>query len=150
MNFEAINIEHFLPHRAPFLMVHKLLDLTDEYVETSFTIKEDCIFCYHGELNEFGLIENAAQTCSSIVGKSYFDKNDLEGKGTKLIGFISGVKKVEVFRNPKVGQTICSKAYLNSRFDSDGYSICTLNCDIFESDQKLLACELNLFIQEFK
>lgn len=150
MNFEAINIEDFLPHRAPFLMVHKLHDLTDEYVETSFNITEDCIFCDHGKFNEFGLIENAAQTCSSIVGKSYFDKNDRKGKDTKLIGFISGVKKVEVFQNPKVGQTICSKAYLVSRFDSDSYSICTFNCDIFESEQKLLACELNLFIQESK
>lgn len=131
-------------------MIHKLHDLTHEYVETSFDITEDCIFCDHSELSEFGLIENAAQTCSSIVGRSYFEENDLEGKSTNLIGFISGVKKVEVFRRPKVGQTIFSKAYLKSRFDSDGYSICTLNCDIFEKNQKVLACELNLFIQELK
>lgn len=150
MNFESINIENFLPHRAPFLMIHKLHHLTEDYVETSFTITEDCIFCEHSEFNEFGLIENAAQTCSSIVGRSYFEENDLEGKGSKVIGFISGVKKVEVLRKPKVGQTIYSKAYLKSSFNNDSYSICTLNCDIFESDQKLLACELNLFIQELK
>ena len=150
MNFENIDIENFLPHRYPFLMVHKIHDLNDSYVETSFAVTSDCIFCDEGALNEFGLIENAAQTCSSIVGRSYFDENDLEGKGSKLIGFISAIKKVEVFQNPKIGQTICTKAYLKSRFDSDGYSICTLACDIFESEQKLLACELNLFIQELK
>ncbi|PZX48729.1 Rho GTPase-activating protein [Algoriphagus chordae] len=131
-------------------MVDKLHDINEEFVETSFAIPEDCIFVEHGFFNEFGLIENAAQTCSSIVGKSYFSDHDVHGTGTKLIGFISAIKKVTVFKTPQVGKIIYTKAYLKSRFDTDGYSISTLNCDIFESDQKLLACELNLFIRELE
>ena len=148
MDFEAIDIQDFLPHRPPFLMVEKFHSLDETSVESSFTITPEAVFTENGFFNEFGLLENAAQTCSSIVGQSFFEKDDLKGSGTKLIGFISAVKKVEIFQLPEVDQTIFTRASLKSRFDSDGYSICTLDCNIFESEQKLLACELNLFIQE--
>lgn len=131
-------------------MVVKLHHLDETSVESSYTIPSNNVFIQNGYFNEFGLLENAAQTCSSIVGQSFFDKDDLNGSGNKLIGFISAIKKVEVFQLPKVNQTIFTKASLKSRFDSNDYRICTLNCDIFESEQKLLACELNLFIQELK
>lgn len=150
INLEAIDITNFLPHRAPFLMVDKVLALDDENVVTSFKIKEDCIFLENGVLNEVGMIENAAQTCSAIVGKSYFEDDDIEGEGTKLIGFISAIKKITVMNCPELGEIITSKANLKSRFDADGYSICTIQCSIYQKDQEMLSCELNLFIQELK
>ncbi|WP_299887286.1 ABC transporter permease [uncultured Lacinutrix sp.] len=148
-NIKSLDISKFLPHRAPFLMVDSLLALNDDHVSTQFYVKEDCIFLdKNGEFSEIGLIENAAQTCSAIVGKSYFEADDLEGEGTKLIGFISGIKKVKINNFPKVGQTIISNANLKSRFDADHYSICTLECRIKVQDLELLSCEMNLFIQE--
>ncbi|WP_108868867.1 ABC transporter permease [Aquimarina aquimarini] len=147
---EELDISKFLPHRAPFLMVDKVLTLDDTHVSTSFYIKPDCIFIDNQVFNEIGLVENAAQTCSSIVGKSYFDDDDLEGKGTKLIGFISAIKKVSITDHPSIGKTIISTAVLKSRFDTEQYSICTLNCEIHEEDKELLSCEMNLFIQEVK
>lgn len=148
--FQALDISKFLPHRAPFLMVDNVLSIDDEHVTTSFKIVPQCIFCDDGFFTEFGLIENAAQTCSSIVGKSYFREDDLEGNGNKLIGFISSIKQVDVYSLPKVGETITTKAKLKSRFDSGEYSICTINCIISAEDIELLSCELNLFIQELK
>lgn len=147
--FQSLDITKFLPHRTPFLMVDHVISIDDEHVTTSFEIKEDCIFVDEDmQFNEVGLIENAAQTCSSIVGKSYFEEDDLEGEGTKLIGFISAIKKVSIFASPSIGDTIISKANLKSRFDADHYSICTLECTIATSNKELLSCELNLFIQE--
>ncbi|MFD2822384.1 ABC transporter permease [Lacinutrix iliipiscaria] len=146
--FQSLDITKFLPHRAPFLMVDNVLSIDDEHVSTSFKILPDCIFIHDHVFNEMGLIENAAQTCSSIVGKSYFEEDDLEGEGTKLIGFISAIKKVTVYDCPTIGETIVSNANLKSRFDSDHYSICTLECTISASDKELLSCEMNLFIQE--
>lgn len=146
--FQALDIHKFLPHRPPFLMVDTLLSLDDEHVTASFLIKPDCIFINNGVFNEIGLIENAAQTCSSIVGKSYFEDVDPTGERVKLIGFISAIKKVDILDFPEVGQTIISKAKLLSRFDSNGFSICTLQCNITAADIELLSCEMNLFIQE--
>jgi predicted hotdog family 3-hydroxylacyl-ACP dehydratase len=148
MDIRNLDITKFLPHRAPFLMVDHLLSIDDEHVSTSFKINPDCVFVNDNVFNEVGLIENAAQTCSSIVGKSYFEDDDLEGEGTKLIGFISAIKKVSIYNCPKIGETIISNANLKSRFDSDHYSICTLECTISSSNKELLSCELNLFIQE--
>lgn len=144
----ALDIHKFLPHRAPFLMVDTLLSLDDEHVTASFLIKPDCIFINDGVFNEVGLIENAAQTCSSIVGKSYFEDADPTGERVRLLGFISAIKKVEILDFPEVGQTIISHAKLLSRFDSNGFSICTLHCNISTGDKELLSCEMNLFIQE--
>lgn len=150
IDLDAINIKNFLPHREPFLMVDKVLELTEEFVATSFEIKSTCILIENNCFNEVGLIENAAQTCSSIVGKSYFDDDDVEGKGAKLIGFISAIKKVTIIDCPKVGETIITKANLKSRFDADAYSISTIECTIYLADTEIASCEMNLFIQEIK
>ena len=145
---ESIDITKFLPHRAPFLMVDNVLSIDDEHVSTSFRIEPNCIFVSDDQFNEVGLIENAAQTCASIVGKSYFDEDDLNGEGTQLIGFISAIKKAEIHACPSIGDLIISQANLKSRFDTDHYSICTLECSISTSRKELLSCEMNLFIQE--
>lgn len=143
-----IDIKNFLPHRSPMLMVDNMLNVLSESVDTNFKIKKDCLFVANGKLSEAGLIENAAQTCSAIVGKSYFEEDDIEGKGNNVIGFISAIKSVAIYKLPNVGQVINSKANLISRFDSDSYSICTIKCTI-ENDKTLLAeCVMNLLIQE--
>ncbi|GGX25108.1 ABC transporter permease [Aquimarina muelleri] len=147
---QKLDIAKFLPHRDPFLMVDKILSIDNNHVSTSFDIKSDCIFVKDNVFNEIGLVENAAQTCSAIVGKSYFEEDDLEGNRTKLIGFISGIKKVTIYNCPCAGKTIISKATLKSRYDTEQYSICTLECNIYEEDKELLSCEMNLFIQEVK
>lgn len=150
MNLDNIDITNFLPHRSPFLFLDKILVLNDEEVSASFLIKEDNLFVEHNYFSEMGLVENAAQTCSSIVGKSYFEDDDTQGEGAKLIGFISAVKKVTAFSCPKVGSTIISKAKLTSRLDTERYSMCSLECEIFEGATLLLSCEMNLIIQDLK
>ncbi|WP_250629595.1 ABC transporter permease [Aureibaculum algae] len=143
-----IDIKNFLPHRVPMLMVDTLLSIDNESVKTDFLITSDCIFVDDNVLSESGLIENAAQTCSAIVGKSYFDEEDVEGKNTKLVGFISGVKSFNIIKLPQLNETIVTTANLISRFDADGYSICALNCSIENAEIVLAECVMNLFIKE--
>lgn len=150
MNFHELDIKKFLPHRSPFLMVEHVLTIDDEHVSTSFKIKPECIFNEDGLFNEAGMIENAAQTCSSIVGKSYFDEDDLEGNSTKLIGFISAIKKINIQSCAKVGATIITKAYIKSRLNTDQFTMCSIDCFITEDNKELLSCEINLVIQELK
>ena len=151
IDLNAIEISDFLPHRAPFLMVEKVLALSEEHVTTSFTIDKDNILVNNSNtFSEVGLVENAAQTCSAIVGKSYFEEDDTKGEGANLIGFISAIKKIEIFECPIVSQTITTKANLKSRFDTDAYSICTLECITYIFEKKIATFEMNLFIQEIK
>lgn len=150
VDVSKLDIGKFLPHRPPFLMVDKVLSINKNHVSTSFLIKSDNVFVENNFFSEVGLVECAAQTCSSIVGKSYFEDDDLEGTGTKLIGFISTIKSVKLYACAKVGTTIKTNANLISRFDADEYTICTLSCKITDKEKELLSCELNLFIREVK
>ena len=138
-----INIHHFLPHREPMLMVDYILELTQEKVETSFEISADNIFVHNNEFVEAGLVENLAQTCSSILGQSFFKGPHDD---TKLIGFITNIKKIELFALPKVGERIISKASLISQYEN----ICNISCESFKNDELLIKAEINLFIQELK
>ncbi|MDH6251304.1 3-hydroxyacyl-[acyl-carrier-protein] dehydratase [Chryseobacterium sp. H1D6B] len=138
-----INIHHYLPHREPMLMVDHILELTQEKVATSFTITADNIFVHNNEFAEAGLIENSAQTCSSILGQSFFKTLDAD---TKVIGFITNIKKIEVFALPKVGDTIVSKASLISQYEN----ICNIFCETFNNDELIIRAEINLFIQKIE
>ncbi|MBV8325819.1 ABC transporter permease [Chryseobacterium sp.] len=138
-----INIHNFLPHRDPMLMADYILELTEEKVVTSFEIKEDNIFVHRNEFVEAGLIENLAQTCSSILGQSFFENPEAD---TRVIGFITHIKKIEIFALPNVGDTIISKASLVSQFEN----ICHIFCETFNNDELLIRADINLFIQEVK
>jgi 3-hydroxyacyl-[acyl-carrier-protein] dehydratase len=138
-----INIHHFLPHREPMLMADYILELTPEKVVTSFEITSDNIFVYNNEFVEAGLIEHSAQTSSSILGQSFFANPE---SNTKVIGFITNIKKIEIFALPKVGDKIISKASLISQYEN----ICQIFCETFCNDELLIRTEISLFIQELK
>lgn len=147
----SIDIKHFLPHQPPMLMVDKFIDIDDQQVETIFKIEANNIFVHNAVFAEVGLVENAAQTCSSIVAQSYFiDENNQEKDDVKVIGFISAIKSVKIHSLPKVGTTITTKANLISKFITDDYSLCTLTCKTYDNKALILEGEINLFIQEVK
>lgn len=144
-----IDIKNYLPHRNPFLMVDMISKMDDSSVETFFKIGADNIFIENDLFAESGLIENAAQTCSAIVAKGYYvDENNVDKEAVDVIGFISAIKKLQVFSLPKSGTTITTKATLVSNFVTDDYSLCTMNCKTFDRETLLLEGEINLFIQE--
>lgn len=145
---QKIDIKKFLPHRPPMLLVSNMPFVDNTSVITEFTIQPHCIFLKNGWFLEAGLIENAAQTCSAIVGQSFYDKEDLEGTSNNLIGYISAIKKVEIFQLPRVHEIIVTKAKLLSRYDLNGTSICTMSSHTFRNDDLIVDCTLNCLIQE--
>ncbi|RMZ60535.1 ABC transporter permease [Chryseobacterium nematophagum] len=138
-----IDIRNFLPHREPMLMVDSILELTTEKVTTTFKILEKNIFVHNNELAEVGLIENLAQTCSSITGQNFFKDPNIE---VQIIGFITNIKKIEILSLPKVGNTIISQATLLSQFEN----ICNILCEASSNNKLLIKAEITLFIQELK
>lgn len=143
-----IDISNFLPHRKPMLMVSSVLEIDDDSVATQFYIAEDCIFLKNGKLSETGLIENAAQTASGVVGQTFFDKDDLEGTGNKLVGYISAIKKIEIFELPRLGETIITKAKLLSRFDTGEMTLCSLEAETFLDKKLIVSSTMNFLIHE--
>ncbi len=147
-NLSNIDISNFLPHRKPMLMVTSVLEINEDSVATQFQISESCVFLNNGNLSETGLIENAAQAASGVVGQSFFDKDDLEGKGNKLVGYISAIRKVEIFQLPKVGEIIITKAKLLSRFDTGQVTMCSLATETFLGEKLIVSSTMNFLIHE--
>lgn len=148
---EPIDIKHYLPHRTPMLMVDMITAMDDENVLTFFEIKPDNIFLNDGVFIESGLIENAAQTCSAIVAKDYYVDGDNHDKpNVSVIGFISALKTLRIHALPKAGSTIFTNATLASKFITESYTLCTMNCTTTCEDQTLLEGEINLFIQQIE
>ncbi len=148
MDVSSLDISNFLPHRQPMLMVTSVLEIDDNSVSTQFYISADCVFLKDGNFSETGLIENAAQAGSAVVGQSFFEKDDLEGIGNKLVGYISAIKKVEIFQLPKVGETIVTKAKLLSRFDTGEMTMCSLEIQTFVAEKLIVSSIMNFLIHE--
>lgn len=150
MNNTQVNIKNFLPHRSPMLMVDDLISIDNETVETTFKIRKDCVFTNNntGFFCEAGLIENAAQTCSAIVGQNFFDKDDTEGINKQVLGFISGIKTLKINSLPSINDIIATKSNLISKFDAGSYIICTMDCKTYIHDNIIANFTMNLFIQE--
>lgn len=146
----SIDIRNYLPHCAPMLMVDLIVMMDDTNVETEFKIHHDNIFVAGGVFTESGLIENAAQTCSTVIAKGYYvDDSNQDKEGVDVMGFISAIKKLNIAALPESGTTIKTKSTLVSQFVTDDYSLCTMACQTFgENGELLLEGELNLFIQE--
>ena len=130
------------------LMVTKIIDISEDTVTTAFKITNDCIFVNNNRFTESGIIENAAQSCSAIVGQDFFAADDLEGVGNSIIGFISGIKKAQIFLLPKTGDTLTTKANLLSNYSSGNFSICTMECKIYTGKKLVAYCILNFLILE--
>lgn len=98
-----ISIHKYLPHRPPMQMVDTITDISNTHVVTEFEVKSTCIFVEEGKFAEVGLIENMAQTCSAIVGQFLFG---IEDTSNYVIGYISAIKKLELFALPKVQEVV--------------------------------------------
>lgn len=95
------NIGHLIPQKFPFVMVDTLVSFSKTDVTSSFKIKKGNLFFLNNELSEPGLIESMAQTVALHTGYDYF----LRGEEAPT-GYIGSIKKIEIEKLPKVGETI--------------------------------------------
>ncbi|TDQ75860.1 hypothetical protein [Sphingobacterium yanglingense] len=145
-----IPIHEFLPHRAPMLMVDYIVEISQGHVICEYTIESDCIFLVDEFLQEVGLIEHMAQTCSSIVGQNYYTEDYNPEVDERVIGFISAIKSVCIECLPKKEQRIRTTARLVSQFEGAGYTICTMSVIAEVLGDQIAEAEINLFLQERK
>ena len=147
-NIENKDFKDFLPHREPMLLVKDLLHIDNESVSSGLPIVKNCIFVKNELLSEAGLIENAAQTSTAIVGQGFFLDNDLTGESNKLIGYINAIRKIEIFQLPKIGEYLTTKASLISRSDTNSMCICNIKCSSFIKKKLIVDCTFNFIIHE--
>jgi predicted hotdog family 3-hydroxylacyl-ACP dehydratase len=129
----------YIPHRPPFVMVHKLLSATHERFESEFEIEGTNLLVSGGLFQETGLIENVAQTCAASFG--YLDR---EEAGEPRIGFIGAISKLHVFELPAVGSTIRTVVAPLHQLGN----IYLVKGEIFAEGRILLGCEMKIVVTE--
>lgn len=141
-----VNIRQFLPHRKPMLMVDEVIQLDDRYIETNFWIEESNIFNENGLFNAIGVIENAAQTCSGIVGWPYFELNNND-KNYKIDGFIAKIQSAEIYQLPEIKSQIITKGELISMHPIEERYNCKMDCKTYFNHQLIAHSIFTLIIQ---
>ena len=86
----------FLPHRAPFLLVDRLLECEQHFCRTDFTVPVEHPMVRENCLSEGGVMENIAQTCATHIG--YLSRHL-----PIRIGVVASVKNLNILSLPKVG-----------------------------------------------
>lgn len=143
-----IEIQAFLPHRKPMLMVDHIVEISPDHVICHFLIQRDNILLAEGFLDESGLVENMAQVCSSIVGQTYYEKDYNAEVDERAIGFISGIKSLRILALPQLGDLLITEATLSSQFDGTDYSICTMQVSSRVGENRCAEAEINLFLKK--
>ncbi|MGL4957110.1 MAG: pseudouridylate synthase [Bacteroidales bacterium] len=136
---QNINILEMIPQRPPFVMVDKLTHYDDILSITELKVNEHNIFCKEGCLNEYGIIENIAQSCAARIGYKNLIKND------KIkIGFIGAIKDVEIFARPNIGETIRTEVEVKSEV----FAITLIEAKVFLNEKLLAKCEMKISLSD--
>lgn len=128
--FPITDISNLLPHRAPLVMVHTLLDFSNDKVVSGFKISESNILVENGVLLETGIIENMAQTVALHTGYDYY----LKGEAAPT-GYIGSIKKVDIFQRPKCKEVLRTEVTILHEF----MGVTLVDVEVFNEDKELVA-----------
>ncbi|MBP9994607.1 MAG: 3-hydroxyacyl-ACP dehydratase [bacterium] len=129
MNINDFDISDLIPQRRPFVMVDRLTECDDDGATSELTFKEDNIFRSGDVMTESGMMENIAQTCAARIGYLGLLNNE-----PVKIGVIGGIKNMQFFDSPRVGDTLVTKVSIVSVV----FNVTLVNAKVF-CNGKLMA-----------
>ena len=138
----AINdIQSLIPQKPPFVMVDKLLSVTETATTTGFSIKADNIFVQDGVFKEPGLVENIAQTAAASAGYVSHTQNK-----PVLVGYIGAVNNLQVFALPKTGDELITEITTENQI----FDVTLISGKITCNGQLIAQCKMKIFINQIK
>ncbi len=122
---ESREIQKILPHRYPFLLVDRIIELEPGKSATGLKNVAAGEWCLHGEslYPPSLLLESLAQVGGIIVGSKAREENP----GTRLGGLFAGVSEFHFYRSPGIGEQIILRVALSQslasiyRFAAEAY-----------------------------
>jgi hypothetical protein len=82
------------------------------------------------------------------VGQNFFEVDDLDGEGNNVIGFISGIKKANIYLLPEVGNILITKANLISSYTSEDFCTSTVESKTYINEVLVADCIIHFLILE--
>lgn len=135
----GIHISNLIPQKAPMVMIDRLVESTDDHTVSEFVPQGNNIFSDGKYFTEPGLIENMAQTVALRAGYKAF----LE-KAKPDIGFIGAVKRLEIFKIPKINSKLTTEIIVTSNLGD----ILVVSGKITVDNELILQGDMNIFIQK--
>jgi predicted hotdog family 3-hydroxylacyl-ACP dehydratase len=129
----------YIPQKPPMVMVGKLLSVEGRRTLTSFTIREDNLFCEGKRFLEAGLIENIAQTAAAGSGYRSLMKNE-----PPLPGFIGGIKNLVIHSLPVAGDLLITEVSV----EHEVFDATVIMGRISVNDKPVAECELKIFLSK--
>ena len=132
-------ITQYIPQRPPIVMIHELIEASEESAVTHLKITPDNVFVKDNILLEPGLVENIAQTAAAQVGYIFSKKNI-----PIPIGYIAGIKDLVIHDRPAVGSTLTTTIkVLNQVLD-----VTLVEGMIHVGGQLIARCEMRIFVRK--
>jgi 3-hydroxymyristoyl/3-hydroxydecanoyl-(acyl carrier protein) dehydratase len=135
------DIQELIPQRPPFVMIDKLLSVTETTTTTGFCIQEENIFVENSVFKEPGLVENIAQTAAARAGYISHTENK-----PVLVGYIGAVNGLQVFALPKTGDELITEITTENQI----FDVTLISGKITCNGQLLAQCKMKIFINQFK
>ena len=133
---EQHDILSLIPHRPPFVMIDKLLMISEKGATSIFKISEKNLFLSAGFLAEAALIENIAQTAAARIG--YISLN--EDKPAP-VGYLAAVQNFEVFNLPQLHDEITTEIFIENVI----FSVVIINGKIICNKKNIASCNMKIF-----
>ena len=131
------DILSFIPQRAPFVMVDKILSSDATKTSSSFIIKEGNVFLENGFFKEPGLLENIAQTAAARAGSI----SKIENKPVD-VGYIGAVKNFKIFSLPTIGDELLTEITIENQI----FDVTLISGKILCNNIEIAYCEMKIFI----
>jgi len=131
-------VSQLIPQGHPIIMVDELISNTESVTVSSFTIKEDNIFCNDGFFREPGIVENIAQTAALRSGYEGYINNK-----KPAVGYIGSLKKLKIFELPAVKDKLITEI----RIVSELMNALVIEGETRVGDRIIAKGNLNIFLQ---
>lgn len=125
-----------IPQKPPFVLISKLLEVSEKKCKTSFVFNANHVLCQDGKLSAAGLIENIAQTCAAKVGYEY----SLRGKKYPL-GFIGDLRDFVYTRLPAAGEEIMTEISIDNKI----FDVTVISGTITLNSAQIAHCRMKVY-----
>ncbi len=129
-------IKKLIPQRPPMVMIHDLIESSEQHAKTSLTIESNNQFVENGKLREPGLVENIAQTTAAQVGYQCSLKNI-----PVPIGFIASIKDLKISALPLVNSSILTTVRVTNQI----LDVTVVEGKVEQDGNLMCSCEMRVF-----
>lgn len=129
------SILDIIPQRPPFVFVDEVVTVNGLSAILSYRVSPSCPLLSDGYLSIAGVLEHVAQSCAARIGYLQSQTNQ-----PIRIGYIGGVKSIEVLRNPKAGELLTTEVNLREEV----FDISLLSCTTRVEDEVIAQTTIKL------